>query len=429
MCALKLKPHRGKEIKLGVMGSRRGRTFMKNAAPAGLKLVAICDNNSTRLDSMRREYPGVKAYDDYERMLKSGIDAVVLANFAHEHAPFAIMALQHGVHVMSESVACRTLAQGVELARTVENSGRIYMYAENYCYIPVIQEMRRRYRQGAIGTALFCQGEYIHPMSTAQTLALTPGHDHWRNWRASTFYSTHAMGPIMYITGERPVAVNARSVPFPSQDDCGQGLRRGDIFAALMCMMSNQSTCITTGWSGLPGHGNWYRVHGSRGLMENIRERGMGQYLRMVHEPWQMRADEQHEVVYDPPPPIQNAAIQYSGHGGSDFFTSYYFAEAIRKGRQPFLNVYRGLDMTIIGIQGWKSCLDNGNGYEIPDFRKESVRKQHENDHFSVFPQDRCLAPNQPPPSVNGFNEPSAAMKKSAEKTWKQMGFKLNELK
>ena len=36
---------------------------------------------------------------------------------------------------MSETAACHTLGEGVALARAVEESGKIYMFAENYPYM------------------------------------------------------------------------------------------------------------------------------------------------------------------------------------------------------------------------------------------------------------------------------------------------------
>ena len=48
-------------------------------------------------------------------------------------------------------------------------------------------------------------------------------------------------------------------------------------------------------------------------------------------------------------------------------------AEAIRTGVQPWLNVYRGVAMSIVGIQAYRSALDRSNTVEVPDFRKKSL--------------------------------------------------------
>ena len=42
-----------------------------------------------------------------------------------------------------------------------------------------------------------------------------------------------------------------------------------------------------------------------------------------------------------------------------DFFTSFHFAEAIRTGQQPFLDVHRGVCMSIVGILAWRSALQD----------------------------------------------------------------------
>ncbi len=64
------------------------------------------------------------------------LDAVVLANYFHEHAPFAVKAFAAGKHVMSECAACHTPAEGVALARAFEAAkDRVYMFAENYPFM------------------------------------------------------------------------------------------------------------------------------------------------------------------------------------------------------------------------------------------------------------------------------------------------------
>ena len=80
---------------------------------------------------------------------KEHMDAVVLANYANEHAPFAIRAMRRGLHVFSEVLPCQTMKEAVELVEAVESSGRVYAYGENYCYMQAPMEMKRLYREGA----------------------------------------------------------------------------------------------------------------------------------------------------------------------------------------------------------------------------------------------------------------------------------------
>src|SRR5262249_5589794 len=159
------------------VGVGRGQTFMHQAASAGMELVAICDVWEERLARMARQYD-IATYTDYDAILAHDLDAVVLANYFHEHTPFAIKTLKSGKHVLSECAACSTLAEGVELCRTVEQTSKIYILAENYPFTAFNLELARLYRAGEIGRVLYAEGEYIHPDSFDWHMGIAPGLRH-----------------------------------------------------------------------------------------------------------------------------------------------------------------------------------------------------------------------------------------------------------
>lgn len=97
---------------------------------------------------------------------------------------------------------------------------------------------------------------------------------------------------------------------------------------------------------------------------------------------------------------------------------NHYFAEAIRTGEQPFLDVYRGIDMSIVGIQAYRSALANNVAVEVPDFRKEAVRKKYAHDDWSPDPARRKKG--QPWPSVLGDIKLSAKARKFTEQVWNE---------
>jgi hypothetical protein len=110
-----------------------------------------------------------------------------------------------------------------------------------------------------------------------------------------------------------------------------------------------------------------------------------------------------------------------AGHGGGDFWTNFEFANAIRSGNQPYLNVYRGVAMSSVGILAWKSALQEGSPFDVPDFSSEASRSQYENDHWSPFPENS--GPGQPPPSILGTPKPSHSAVTMAKKQWKEQGY------
>ena len=409
---------RRKKIRVGVVGVGRGLS-MGTAAEAGLELVALCDTWAERL-ATAGERLGVATYEDYEAFLEHDMDAVILANYFHEHAPFAVRALAAGRHVMSETAACHTLAEGVALVRAVENSGLTYMFAENYPFSATNQEMRRLYQKGAVGEFRYGEGEYVHPDPAEVRLGRSCGYDHWRNWIPATYYCTHSVAPVMFITNTRPEKVNGFVVPFDFDDPTlALTARRSDTAAAIICRMDNGAV-LKSLHGGLRGHGNYVRVHGNAGLMESTRH-GDRQRLRVWREPWEKRRGEPTETVYKPDFPVHHERATRAGHGGGDFFTGYHFAEAIRTGEPPYLDVYRGVDMSIVGVQAWRSALADSAPVEVPDFRRESVRRKHARDDWS--PDPARARKGQPPTSVLGDISPSKEARALARKVWATRGY------
>ncbi|MBS10002.1 MAG: hypothetical protein CME19_00170 [Gemmatimonadetes bacterium] len=404
-----------KRIRVGVVGVGRGLSMGTRGT---LELVALCDTWEERLTTAG-ESLGVETYTDFDTFLGHDMDAVILANYFHEHAPFAIKALEAGKHVMSETAACHTLAEGVALVRAVEKSGLTYVFAENYPYMVFNQEMRRRYQKGDIGEFKYGEGEYVHPDPPEIKLGRSCGWDHWRNWIPSTYYCTHSIAPVMYITDTRPEKVNGFVVPFDHEDPSMRLTAKvQDTAATIICRMNNGAVLKSLHGS-LRGHGNYVRIHGNKGLMENCRH-GDKMRLRVWKEPWEKRKGEPTEVVYNPDFPVHHRDATRAGHGGGDFFTTYHFANAIRTGEPPYLDVYKGVDMSIAGIQAWRSALVDSAPMEVPDFRKEGARRKYRNDHWSPDPTRKG---KKPPSSILGRIEPDKEAQALAKKVWASKGY------
>lgn len=205
------------KIRIGVLGAGRGEMMMKYCEHAdNAELVAVCDQNELFLNRVRDRLndPRVRFYTDFGQFLAHDMDAVVLANYATEHAPFAIRCLEAGKHVLSEVLPCQTLSEAVALAEAVEKSGRVYAYSENYCFMPAPREMRRLYRAGKLGEFEYGEGEYLHNCEPIWPEITQGRPEHWRNNIPATFYCTHSVGPLLHITGLRPVRVTGFELPY-----------------------------------------------------------------------------------------------------------------------------------------------------------------------------------------------------------------------
>jgi predicted dehydrogenase len=387
-------------IRIGVFGIGRGKSFAVQAAGMeGVELVALCDRREQALTEFAASYPTVTTYTDYDAFLQHDMDAVVLANYATEHAPAAVKALQRGLHVQSENIACKTMGEAVALIRAVQASGRIYMYAENYCYNVSMQEMRHLYRRGVIGELKLADGEYVHPMSTDQRIWHAPEWGHWRNWLPTTYYCTHAMGPLMYITRTRPVKVSGFLVPHDYDDPSyADTPRRSDTAGMVICQMDNGAV-VRLLMGNLKCHMLWFRIFGRTGSMETLRH-GDTSMVRVHKEPWDLKPGEPPELCYRPVFRKHHAEASRAGHGGGDYFTLLEFVDAIRKGKAPYLDVYHGLQMSTVGILAYRSALSGGAMIDVPSFRRASDLTDWEDDNWSPDPAD--AGPGQPAPSILG---------------------------
>ena len=177
----------------------------------------------------------------------------------------------------------------------------------------------------------------------------------------------------MVITDTMPVSVNALSIAAPEVTEALP--RHNDPGSVILCRMDNGAVFRLFGlW--LPGHSNWYRVHGTHGAMEITRGPGYfgPEQVRVWHEDWTLRPGETAERVYVlRTGPSTATWPNRAGHGGGDFWTNFLFANAIRSGEAPFLDVYRGVAMSSVGILAWKSALADGAPFAVPDFRCEVI--------------------------------------------------------
>ncbi len=404
-------------IKIGVVGTGRGKTFMKPAACTGLKLAAVCDRRRDKLDVIKQKYDSdgsLMTFTDYDEMLKSDIDAVVLANYFNEHAEFAIKALRAGKHVLSECVAMGTLAEGVALCRAVEETGKIYMIAENYPFTKVRLEMKRLYENGELGELLYGESEYAHPMDVSQTYNIAPGEYHWRNQIPSTYYCTHGIAPVMHITNTMPVRVSGFVPRIADQSYRGDEYRQQDPGGIIVCQMDNGAV-VRTLQGAVRATSHVTTLHCTKGACQTDRATGN---LTVWHESFN-RGDQPKYRTYAPEWPEHGELAAQAGHGGGDFWVLYYFGEAIRKNEQPWLNVYRACAMSAIGILAWKSAIGGGIPYDVPKFDDEEDRKKYENDNWTPFLKEGEDPASKPPRTLSPW-KPTEEANRKAREAWEK---------
>ncbi len=374
-----------KKIKLGIFGLWRGNAFVSAiAAIDQAELVAICDKDEERMRSVAEKCPaGVKQCRDFDELMESGIDGVLICNYFHEHAEYAIRAMERGIHVFSECTSAVTMKDCVRLCETVEATGAKYMLAENYPFTAALLEFKRLCDEGTLGPVLYAEGEYNHTGTKEELQRLTPHPYHWRAWMPRTYYVTHALGPLMYTTGQMPISVNAFAVHSKVLEQYKDFRHNTDAFAMMNCITDGGALFRFTGCAHM-GSPSGYRIAGEYGSVETGRT--LGKQVNVTYHSWTIPEGKYASQTYTPRFAEKNDMAARAGHGGGDFWTVYNFINYIANGVEPFFNVYRGCCMSAVAILGWRSCLENGKTYAIPDFRDKAARDAWRTDDLTPFP-------------------------------------------
>lgn len=376
------------KMKIGVLGAYRGSSMINYCKRAdNAEVVAICDKSPEALESQRKNAQGLNItfYDNFDDFIKHDMDAVVLANYANEHAPFAIKAMKSGKHVFSEVLPVQTMKEAVELIEVVEETGMIYAYGENYCYMPAPYEMKKLYKQDKIGEFEYGECEYIHNCEPIWPSITYGERDHWRNNMYSTFYCTHSLGPIIHATGLRPVSVtgfegtkNERAVRVGA---------KGGSFGIEMVTLENGGIIKSIHGCFLYKDSVWYSMYGSKGRMECGREDAKDGHIHKIY----VNCDEysgqygEEKIESYTPTHGHEEKLEGFGHGGSDFYTMYHFVERIKGNTDAdIIDVYEAMDMFLPGMFAYRSILDGGVPKEIPNLRDKAVRELWRNDTTST---------------------------------------------
>lgn len=381
---------KARRIKFGVLGAGRGKCMMEYCQKSGhADLVAVCDKSQHRLDEAKKEYggEGITFYTDFDEFLKHDMDCVVLANYATEHAPFAIRCMKAGKHVLSEVLPVQTLKEAVELIECIEQTGMVYSYSENYCYMPAPRKIKQYYEAGALGTFEYGEGEYMHNCESEWHKLTWGDPNHWRNNMSAFYYCTHSVGPILHISGLRPVRVTGFEAPFNKRME-RMGAKAGP-FAVEMITLENGALVKSLHGVGPSRSSIWFSVYGSKGRMESAREDASHGYVTTLYTNadsregcnwWCAGESSTWDGIAD--------AAQDFGHGSSDYYIMYHMVQKLRGNKHAdTIDIYEAMDMFLPGIFGYRSARAGGIPMDIPDFRDPAVREKYRNDTECTDPK------------------------------------------
>jgi len=119
------------------------------------RVVALAEPNEASRAAAAALAPGAAAFADHRELLQArGLDAAVVCVPPHLHAPCAIAAFEAGLHVYLEKPLAPSSIEGARVVDAWRRAGKIGMMGFNFRFHPQVERIRRRLRDGDIGTPL-----------------------------------------------------------------------------------------------------------------------------------------------------------------------------------------------------------------------------------------------------------------------------------
>jgi predicted dehydrogenase len=350
----KYEPLPDRKLKVGIVGygvCQFGAAFGFQDHP-NVEVVAVSDLIPERRNGLMKACRCEKSYESLEVLVKDpAIEAVFVATDAPSHPRHCIEVLQHGKHVMTAVPATLgSIEAGEQVLETVQKTGLKYMMAETSCFHDDCYAMRQIYHAGGFGRLVYSEGEYYHYCPTP-----IGSYKEWRVGLPPLWYPTHATAYYVGTTGKRFTSVSC------------QGFR-GELGAfqpganKYNNPFTDEIALFQTSEGGACRMGVYWSVYG------RVEETGrvFGEKGSMIGMNYQGTLKDLPDLARPPLPP----GLPSGGHGGSHGNLAHEFVSAILQNRNPIVDIYEALSLTVPGIVAHQSALKDGETMKIPQYNR-----------------------------------------------------------
>lgn len=377
-------------VGLGSFGSQFADLFASHPL---VDRIALCDRELERVarfaqkESWKSKFNPRDVYESLDEICRSDLDALAIITQPWLHAPQCVQAMEAGKHVYSAVPVIsipdddEILAWCDRLVETCRRTGQHYMLGETTFFHPQAMYCRRRAREGAFGSFVYSEGEYLHDVDwpaanlrrvQESRLASQAGQE-WLVLEAAYRERGVRGGPMHYPTHSISGPISVMAAPAVKVCAWGYANRTADPYfadaafsneTALFYMRNGATMRICECREiGIPGR-ETFRIYGTRGSFE--------------HDRWctvQGCAPLTVDEMRDPLPPEVVEAFRagvgerfYGGHEGSHAYLVHEFVDAVAHDRVPAINIWEAVRYMAAGVTAHQSALRDGEILAVPDW-------------------------------------------------------------
>lgn len=408
------------QVRIGIIGvGNRGYGHVQtiNSLAPKAKIVAICDVRESRvkraldlLENLNKKKPKVATYtgseDIWKKMVKrDDIDLVVVVTPPPDHAPMAIYAMQQGKHVVTEVPVAMTLDQSWELVDTAEHTQRHCMMLENVSYGEEELWILNMVKNNIFGTLTFAEAGYLHHLLEKLFISNQDPkyHGYYKQWRLrlhakyhGNLYPTHGLGPVAnymsigrgdkfeYLVSMDSLEASLHEYSPKSPPDNAfydwKHFTHGDMNSSMIRTHKGRLIVLKHDVVSPRPYSRINTLAGTKAYHEGYPSR-LALYEDDRGEKWlneekyqEMRKKYEHPIWVK----MKAEAKKNGGHGGIDYIEFYRLIQNLNKGLPMDMDVYDGVNWSVIVPLSRLSIELGSVPVKFPDFLRGHWKEKRE---------------------------------------------------
>jgi predicted dehydrogenase len=381
-------------VNVAVVGLGFGEHFLPiYQAHPDVGEIAIVDPSVERLTEVGERFGIGHRFERFEDMLSDDQwDAVHVLAPVGFHAGYSVSAMNAGKHCACAVPMATELDQIDAIVDAQRRTGLVYTMMETTVFSAEYRAIERLYHTGSLGSLSMYQGFHI------QNLDGFPAY--WLGYPPMK-YATHALSPILHLTGSTvsdvvaygsgrltPERIGGHDNAFPSEVALCR-LSNSDIVADITVSFFQTARPFREGYS---FHGDrmaveWPQDERDRPTVFTLLERGdaAGVIPRGgITASAPLELDFGHELLPDPlrrftadfdvVPAGGGDPLHFTAdHGGSHPHLVHQFITAITESRSPEIDAIRAAQWTAPGIAAHESAARGGEKLSVPRYGSQGT--------------------------------------------------------
>lgn len=358
-----------KKVKVAVVGLSRGLDIAQGlVGNKNARIAAICDLLPERRERgiqfcKKNDITDYEVFENYEQVLASDVDAIILATDLHLHTPMSIKALEAGKHVLSEIPAVHNMQDIKDLKAAVKAHPEVkYFCGENCCYWAFVEAWKKMHEDGQFGEIAYAESEYLHTSKIIPPDAKNQGayKTGWRRNHDAIEYLTHNLGPLLYILDDKCVSVSCM-VPDTVYNPYVSGQENG---IALFRTAKGTVIRIFIGFGVYVGIDHNFALYGTKGSSYTDRCKHFTEantFAKLESMPGT------NMIPLEMPVTTKFPGDPTDAHGGADTKMVKDFIKCIVEDTKPRVDVDLAINMALPGMIASESARRGGLLMEIPE--------------------------------------------------------------